>query len=100
MPDLDLDAIAADVAVRSDGDARCINLLVAEVRRLRAIEDAVLRNHADALADLIDAAGKIDPLGEHRPFRSIPTQCADCLNTWPCPTENVRAALDALDGPS
>ncbi len=54
----------------------------------------------DALADLIDAAGKIDPLGEHRPFRSIPTQCADCLNTWPCPTENVRAALAALDGPS
>lgn len=57
-----------------------------------------LRNHADALADLIDA---VKAIPRHTVWLDT-GGCSECEahgwpDDWPCPTEWAHRALDALD---
>lgn len=59
---------------------------------------AELRNHADALLDLADAARWLPDDGETHAPVSGATSCLYCEEPWPCPTSQIRAALARLDG--
>lgn len=67
---------------------------VANVNRATNTELVVwLRNHADALADLIAAVGEM-PIHGSDPAVSY---CFICKNDAPCPTERAQLALAALE---
>lgn len=88
----DLDAIEALPLPDEHGSWRRQELLalVAEVRRLRAIEDAAR------------AQVESERSHEHYPERYPETDpwevCAFCEETWPCATARLRAALEADRG--
>lgn len=86
----DLDAIASEPCIVTTNGGAMLHVdrrdaLVAEVRRLRA-ENAAL-------------AAAIKAIPRHRRGNDPCTYgaCMVCAAPWPCPTENVRAALAALD---
>lgn len=62
-----------------------------------------LRNHADAIVDLIDATAAVvesERTQEHGPtwYPELPVEtCMFCEGAWPCATQRLRDALAALE---